>query len=832
MPAWLKATLIFGGVILGAFLVIQFAVMVVGARSRRASAPPAPPPVVAPAPTPAPATQRGSELFSFDAPPPGKETPPTVAPAPPPTVPPPPVATAPATTPAPALRYRPVPVEQAKKEIVTDEAINAAIVKGVNFLISRFEDGKLKDAATVGDRYVGMDALCVLALLHAGEAVSGDERLNPNNAWMLRALDQLRDMELPPTLKTYTVSLRVQALAFANRKADHSRVVSDTRWLVTNGVKGAYAYVEPPAGATQPSAVSWDNSNSQYGALGAWAAAEAGLTIPPSYWMDVQRHWESSQLKSGGWSYNLGGEGSLSMTAAGINMLFVANEMVASLRSDTQVARPPFSPSLQAGLDWLGKGDNAVNLASTSFVTYTLYGMERAGLASGFKMFGKHDWFRELARGVLTTQAENGTWGNGEIDTAFTVLFLSRGRHPLMMNKLHYVGAWANRPRDAARLTKFTSRETERPLNWQVVSLSSDWQDWLDAPILYLSSHEAPIFDDSDFEKLKSFCMAGGLLFTHADGDSKEFNQWAELLAMRLFPDQQLADLPENHFIYSAGFRPRDKFPLRAVGNATRLYMVHSPTDIAKRWQAKDPKADRSPFELGANLFVYATGMHVPRNRVATLAAPEVRGNPKDLIVVARLKHAGDWNPEPWAWVRMSRLFRAQTSIGLTVAEMEIEKLAVDIAPIAHLTSTAAFSLNDAQLAALQKYVDTGGVLIIDPCGGFRPTAESIRTNILARAFPGKETAILSTDHPLIAGRGEGLQQIAKAQVRPYVLSTLGQNFSRPMILESGKGAVIVSDLDLTSGLLGSNTLGILGYDPDYAYVLVKNAILWTVNGR
>ena len=60
--------------------------------------------------------------------------------------------------------------------------------------------------------------------------------------------------------------------------------------------------------------------------------------------------------------------------------------------------------------------------------------------------------------------------------------------------------------------------------------------------------------------------MAGGLLFTHADGDSKEFNQWAELLAMRLFPEKQLAALPENHFIYSAGFRPGEKFPLRGSG--------------------------------------------------------------------------------------------------------------------------------------------------------------------------------------------------------------------------------------------------------------------------
>jgi len=163
--------------------------------------------------------------------------------------------------------------------------------------------------------------------------------------------------------------------------------------------------------------------------------------------------------------------------------------------------------------------------------------MERAGLACGFKMFGRHDWYRELAEQTLKEQGKDGSWSsyNPDVDTAFAILFLARGRHPLMMNKLHFVGAWANRPRDVAHLAKFTGKETERPLNWQVVQLSGEWGDWMDSPILYLASHEAPIMDESDFAKLRSFVMAGGLLFTQADGGNKEFNQFAELLAMKLF---------------------------------------------------------------------------------------------------------------------------------------------------------------------------------------------------------------------------------------------------------------------------------------------------------
>ena len=45
-------------------------------------------------------------------------------------------------------------------------------------------------------------------------------------------------------------------------------------------------------------------------------------------------------------------------------------------------------------------------------------------------------------------------------------------------------------------------------------------------------------------------------------------------------------------------------------------------------------------------------------------------------------------------------------------------------------------------------------------------------------------------------------------------------------------GAVIVSNVDVTSGLLGTQTWGIYGYEPEYAESLVENLIFWTVDGK
>src|SRR5439155_21321000 len=109
-------------------------------------------------------------------------------------------------------------------------------------------------------------------------------------------------------------------------------------------------------------------------------------------------------------------------------------------------------------------------------------------------------------------------------------------------------------------------------------------------------------------------CNAGGWLFTQADGGKNGFDQFCELLAQQLF-GREMQDIPENHLIYNGLFHPNEKPRLRGIGNGARLLMIHSPTDVSSKWQLGNTK-NRGPFEFGANLFVYATGKQIPRNRL------------------------------------------------------------------------------------------------------------------------------------------------------------------------------------------------------------------------
>ena len=180
----------------------------------------------------------------------------------------------------------------------------------------------------------------------------------------------------------------------------------------------------------------YDRSNSQYAVLGMWALEQAGGQVPSQYWQIVDTAWKRSQTNEGGWSYREEGEVTPAMTAAGIATLFITQDY--TLRRDWSKAQGGVKdPFIERGLSWM---DNHIDEAIRSSY-YTLYGIERIGAASGRRFFGTTDWYELGADFLVSQQKEDGSWqgDRGAIpDTCFGLLFLARGREPLLMEKLEY----------------------------------------------------------------------------------------------------------------------------------------------------------------------------------------------------------------------------------------------------------------------------------------------------------------------------------------------------------------------------------------------------------
>jgi hypothetical protein len=594
----------------------------------------------------------------------------------------------------------------------------------------------------------------------------------------------------------------------------------------------------------------WDNSNSQYGLMGVWAGAEVGIEVPDAYWAAAQQHWLATQLPNAQWPYRKDQPvGRLAMTAAGIASLLVTHDYLEA-PSVAKVGRQP-SPATDAlakALAWLEKGANSVDVGGprTVYLGYTLHALSRVGLASGYKYFGDHDWYRELSHKVVLSQWETGAWGRRPdasadtlIDTAYSVLFLARGRHPILMNKLRLDsagknerGEWNNRPRDLANLARFTSRELERAVNWQTVSLDRNPEDWSDAPILYFASHAALKFSESDLAKLRAFTEAGGMLYTQADNGADSFNVYVNALAKQLFPNAELKDLAPDDPIYTLQYvipkagRPR----LRGLSNGTRLVWIHSPADLAVHWQQRAEKTQRSAFEMGVNLFVYAAGKTDLRNRLEDRTIPAPTFAPSSTIQLARLKYNGNWDPEPAAWPRFGRYLQWETSVTVSPTPTDLAALRAGQSPLAHLAGTSAYTPTEQELTALREYVNAGGTLIAEAMGAQdAPFADSLQGTILPRAFPGAKFEPLPPTHPMLHATVRGTEDVWPPRLRPPAVQKFADNPPPIRMATFGKGRVIYLPLDATSGLLGANTWSVFGYAAVEAQALMKNVILYLV---
>ena len=749
----------------------------------------------------------------------------------------------------------PTPIPQPHD--ISDEMIAASIRAGIDALARQFDGrtAQINGVKAHGPNGVGLNALCAYALLQAGIAV-GDQRLNPSGELGKRLLDGVKELPIRPPgreqpvgrpAETYSRALRAACLALYNRPEDRDTLESDVGCLASGHARGAYTYhsAERLGSSTYRYTVSqeWDNSNSQYGVLGVWAGADVGVTVSDDYWKTIDSHWTDCQREDGQWPYNktnARADTGPSMTAAGLATMFVIRDFLDAASGEAPVGRPPFPEPLAKGMRWWERGDNSIILGE-KWWGYSLYGVERVGLASGFKYFGKHDWYRVLAQKAIGQQGGDGGWGD-TVDTAYALLFLSRGRHPILMNKLRFAkaggrsgeGFWANRPRDAANLARYASRQLERPLNWQVVDLKHEWHDWLDSPILSIASHKPIPFKDEDYEKIRRYVLAGGMVFTQADGDAKAFNEWVVEFAKKLFPQYEFQDLRPDHPVYSCVFRFKGTPPpLRAISNGSRILLLHSPADIAEAWQLREEDFETELFHLGTNIFVYAAGRRDLRNRLNSPYVPQPEDAPPlGRIKVARLRYAGNHDPEPGAWERYARLFEFNTGTGIEVIPVDWKELRPDTAPFAHLTGTAHYRPTPAEVDALRAYVEGGGVLLADACGGSTAFSTGLRDSLSA-AFPGAELRPLTAAHPLLReGKADmGMRDLTKPVPRPYAADRGFRNVL-PQVLRAGKGSVIFSNLDVTSGLLGTNTWGIVGYTTAYAEALMQNAIFWTLDGQ
>ncbi len=723
---------------------------------------------------------------------------------------------------------------------VTDELVSSGLKKGVDFLLnSRNPDGNWEQTTKFWDDHSiegGETCLCLYALLHVGE-MGEDPRLGP------------RSKELAPTVKyvvnlnpdsVYAASLQGSCLALMPKDMPGVKeaMVRARNFLITcTRPGGGHSY------GTVPDKTDHDHSNSNFALLGLAAIADTstpGVEVPPNYWQAYENFWLKEQNPDGGWGYASTNreKSTLPMTAAGVASLLLCRQFTL-----TDVTATPKKAAADKALETaLAKMNKEYDPRLDN--VYYLYTIERIGLASGMKYLKSVDWYRAGAALLLGNQGDSGGFNLSNKDvfysgaispnvfTACSLLFLARGRSPLMFNKLEYNGAWDARPRDDANVTTYIAHAVERPLAWQSVTLAPS-ADWLDAPVLLITGSKDPKFSDTDLAKFKSYVESGGTIFSTADNSANEFTVAMKKYAAKVAGEDRLfRELPKDHPLYNLWSTVTNPPKLQGISNGIRELWIHSPADLGAVWQKNKSKEFKAPFEVAANLSFYVSGKSAPAgHRLDSLAVQPPTEGPSRTINLARIQYSGNWDPEPGAWPRLAKLAAATFKTRVDISNTPLEKLDFTKTPVAHLTGIAAITLDEDARKALAKFVEDGGTLLIDSTGGNKTFADSVKA-ALAQIFPNQPLEAIPPDHPLYSGETPDTTKIETVVWRKY--TRVRDNKvpeDKPNLFAIKKGdrlAVIFSPDDLTSGLLGTNTWGIAGYAPKSAQSLTRNLLLYT----
>ena len=666
-------------------------------------------------------------------------------------------------------------------------------------------------------QFAGPTALAVYALLECGVEPK-DPKVGKALAWLTRQKLQ----------RTYSLALRANALAAADRYERgkyRSLVLRDARQLAGSTPDGSYGYFS--RGRFEKNH-GWDNSNSQYGVLGVWAAAQVGVEIRGQVWRFFGTHWRKTQYPNGGWAYKYDLKADSwhntprgAMTLGGIASLFVCSDNLAA-GSPAGCGKNASDTNIDRGLAWMEK--NFLKDVEDHYFYYYCYGVERVGLASGYKYFGKQDWYRLIAERLIERQEAHGRWGGSTYKTAFALLFLARGRNPVLYNKLRFNGDWNNRPRDLAQLTQWIAYKFERPVSWQVINLQTEPDEWHDAPIIYISGSKKFTLTDAEVGKLRTFIQQGGSIFSCTECQGRGFRDSIRKLYKRMLPEYEMTPCQPGHKIYDVHFKLRGRPRFEIISNGVRPLVVHSDDDLPLAWQFKKVATARTQFEGPANAFMYVTDKGHLRGRGVSHWPEKPETYTVRTVKLARLKFPGAFDPEPLAYERFARLMRrdCQTRVDL-VGPIGIKDLPASGAKIATLTGVGSFKLPVADVKALKGWVAAGGTLVIDAMGGSRPFHDSAVATL--RAMYDTPLATLAPGSPIYQLPGFAIKRVGYRHGAAAGGAAGRTPAVRTVIIDS-RPAVLYSREDISAALLGIPASTIDGYDTASAFALMRNFVL------
>ncbi len=181
-------------------------------------------------------------------------------------------------------------------------------------------------------------------------------------------------------------------------------------------------------------------------------------------------------------------------------------------------------------------------------------------------------------------------------------------------------GDWYNDPSAEVNLLRYVRAHTNIDVQpeYEYVDLESD--NLFQYPLIFMTGHGTVNFSDAEARKLRAYLDHGGFLYIDDDYGMDESIR-KEL--RKIFPEQELVELPFNHPLYHAHFvfanglpkiHEHDGKPPRGYGlfSGSRLCVFYTvETNPSDGWADSEvhhdpPEKREAALQIGTNIIVYA----------------------------------------------------------------------------------------------------------------------------------------------------------------------------------------------------------------------------------
>ncbi|MDR0870102.1 MAG: DUF4159 domain-containing protein [Planctomycetaceae bacterium] len=771
------------------------------------------------------------------------------------------------------------------------EEIRRAIEQGIQFIKNRQRpDGHWDEQSSI--ERCGSTGLSIIALLSCG--------VPKNDPAVQRGLQYMRQFPGTEAGRNYGLSLQTMAFCLADPERCRMLIRENVKLLEKNQIKvqnsvnnGGWDY--------SPGTDRSDLSNSQFSILALYEAERAGVEVSDETWRRALRYWADTQNSNGSWGYTPKphdrgtSDERGSMTCAGIASLLITADELDSAAAEVNGNRILcFRPSpaktaekIKLGFDWMARRFSVSENPGTGgiYLYYYLYALERVGRLTNQRFIGQHDWYREGADKLLKLRDKiDGSWrgqGTGEVpSTAMALLFLSKGRRPVLMSKIQYGHSlsWNVHPNDVNNMTMFTEKQWKIDLTWQIVDIRHATVDHLlQSPVLYLSGFQSPLgISDKEtaemVQKLREYLDQGGFLFAEAQPNDKTFDKGFRELMTLVFPEPgyELKLLEQNHPVWNAEIAvdPEQVRPLEGVNFGCRTCVIYAPVnkeppaaaakpslsclwEVAKIFERGNPYPDAvqkqidAGLGIGLNILAYATNKELKyKDQIAERTTRNERDSANSVskrgkIFISFLDPGGAMNPAPRA--AQNLLYWLNEHLGIPV-ELKTETInpaaqTLSESPLLLMHGRQQFQFSDKQREHLKKYLENGGFLFVNSICSSKMFSDSF-TKELQKMFPDGTLEVIPPEDPLFSDEYGGFNiqtlemrtpESAPGRKTASVKRQVAPQLYGLKLADTERWTVVFSPNDISCALENAGSMECRGYTTDSAMKLAVNVYLYAI---